>query len=160
FRSLGAQAIWAIFPLYLVWIGADKLMVGVIYFINLFAQFIIMLYVEKFHNLYLVNIGLLCSVLTFLGYALFPNIAMVIVLQLLLAFSFSTLIVGAQQELLSKNVEQSSTMSVFNSITNLTAVIGPFAAGAIAECCGYPGVMWAGAGATFVGLVAFTSVLE
>ena len=160
FRALGAQAIWSVFPLYLVWTGADKLLVGVAYFVNLFSQFFIMQYVEKFRNLYLVNIGLLCTVFTFIGYALFPHFWVVLVLQLLLAVAFSTLQVGAMQELLSKNVQQSTAMSLLNSISNLTAVIGPFIAGMTVSYLGYPGLMWAGAVLAFVGLVSFTAVIE
>jgi len=160
FRALGAQAIWSVFPLYLVWTGANTLLVGAAYFINLFSQFFIMRYVEKFRNLYLVNIGLLCTVLTFMGYALFPYLPVVLVFQLLLAFSFSTLLVGSLQELLSKNVEQSAAMGILNSIANFTAVIGPFMAGFIVQGWGYPALMWMGAALTFVGLVMFTSVLE
>jgi len=160
FRALGAQAIWSIFPLYLVWAGADMLLVGVLYFINLFSQFIIMRQIERFKNLYLVNIGLLCTVLTFIGYALFPNLPALFLLQLLLAFAFSTLQVGSMQELLSKNVEQSTALSVLNGISNLTAVVGPFMAGYIVLGFGYPGLMWTGAVLAFVGLISFTTVLE
>ena len=160
FRSLGAQAIWSIFPLYLVWVGADKLWVGIAYFVNTFSHFFIMQYVEKFRNLYLFNIGLLLTVFTFMGYALFPNLPMVLVLQLLLAVSFSTLAVGAVQELLGKNVEQSTAMSLLNSIANFTAVVGPFVAGGIVHYYGYPGIMWFGAIISFVGLVSFTTVIE
>jgi len=160
FRSLGAQSIWSIFPLYLVWTGADKLWVGIAYFVNAFSQFLIMQYIEKFKNLYLINIGLLCTVATFIGYALFPHIGVVLFFQLLLAFSFSTLQVGSIQELLGKNVEQSMAMALLNSVINFTAVIGPFLAGAIAQYYGYSGVMWFGAVISFVGLVSFTTVLE
>jgi predicted MFS family arabinose efflux permease len=159
-RSLGAQAIWSIFPLYLVWVGADMLLVGVLYFINLFSQFIIMRQIERFKNLYLVNIGLLCTVLTFIGYALSPQLPALFLLQLLLALSFSTLQVGSMQELLAKNVEQSTALSVLNGISNLTAVVGPFMAGYIILGFGYPGLMWVGAALAFVGLVSFTTVLE
>lgn len=159
-RSLGAQAIWAIFPLYLVFAGADNLMVGVIYFINLFSQFVIMGWVERYRNLHLVNIGLLCTVLTFIGYALFPNVVALCFLQLLLGLAFSTLQVGSMQELLVKNVEQSTALSVLNGIGNLTAVIGPFAAGFIVLMYGYAALMWAGAAVAFLGLVSFTTVLE
>src|SRR3989338_4837010 len=160
FRQLGAQAIWAIFPLYLVFTGADMLWVGIAYFVNTFTQFFIMQYVERFRNLYLVNIGLLCSVATFTAYALFPYLPVVLVFQLLLAYSYSTLQVGSVQELLSKNLEQSTAMGLLNSIVNFTAVLGPFMAGAIAEIYGYQGVMWLGAIFSFIGLVSFTSVLE
>ena len=160
FRALGANSIWSIFPLYLVFTGADKLWVGIAYFVNTFSQFLIMQYVEKFKNLYLINIGLLCTVATFMGYALFPHFWIVLFFQLLLAFSFSTLQVGSVQELLGKNVEQSTAMALLNSIVNFTAVIGPFFAGAIAQYWGYGGVMWFGAVLSFVGLVSFTSVLD
>lgn len=160
FRALGAQAIWAIFPLYLVMTGADRLWVGVAYFINAFSQFFITRYIEKYRNLQLINTGLLFSVVTFLGYALFPYIGAVLFFQFLLAFSYATLQVGALQELLSKNVEQSTAMGLLNSIINFTAVIGPFIAGAIAECCGYRGVMWGAVVISFIGLVSFTTVLE
>lgn len=160
FRQLGAQAVWAIFPLYLVLAGADKLWVGLAYFVNTFTQFFIMQSVEKWRNLYLVNIGLVCSVVTFAGYALFPYLPIVMIFQLLLAYAYSTLQVGAVQELLSKNLERSTAMSLLNSTVNLTAVIGPFLAGAIAEIYGYQGVMWLGATASLVGLVSFASVIE
>lgn len=160
FRALGAQAIWSIFPLYLVWTGADKLWVGIAYFVNTFSHFFIMQYVEKFKNLYLVNMGLLCSVLTFMGYALFPYLPVVLFFQFLLAFSFSTLSVGAVQELLGKNIEQSTAISLLNSISNLTAVVGPFIAGFTAHYFGYAGVMWFGVAVSFIGLVSFTTVLE
>jgi len=160
FRQLGAQAIWSIFPLYLVFTGADKLWIGIAYFINTGSQFFIMPYVEKYRNLYLINIGLLCSVLTFTGYALFPHLPVIIFLQLLLAFSYSTLQVGSIQELLGKNMEQSAAMSILNSISNFNAVIGPFLAGALVEYGGFGGLMWLAAGVTFIGLISFTTVFE
>jgi len=160
FRSVGAQTTWAIFPLYLAFTGADMLWIGIAYFINTGSQFFIMQWVEKYRNLLLFNIGLLCSVITFIGYALFPHLPVVLALQLLLAFSFSTLAVGAVQELLGKNIEQSTAISVLNSIANLTAVVGPFIAGILLELYGFAGVMWFGALASFVGLISFTTVLE
>jgi predicted MFS family arabinose efflux permease len=160
FRALGAQAAWAIFPLYLVFTGADKLWVGIAYFVNTFSQYFIMRYVEKFHNLYLVNVGLLLSIVTFIGYALFPYLSVVLLLQLLLAFSFSTLLVGTVQELLEVNLEQSTAIGLLNSITNFTAVISPFMAGFVAQAYGYGGVMWMAAFFTFIGLISFTTVLE
>lgn len=160
FRSLGAQATWSIFPLYLLFSGADKFWVGIAYFVNTGAQSLIMPAVEKHHNLYLVNIGLLLTVVTFGGYALFPYLPVVLILQLLLAISFSTLQVGALQELLEKNLEQSTAVSLLNSIINLTAVIGPFLAGFVLEVAGFSGVMWGAALLSFAGLLLFTTVLE
>ncbi|MFA5112721.1 MAG: MFS transporter [Candidatus Margulisiibacteriota bacterium] len=161
FRALGAQSIWAVFPLYLVMTGADKLWVGIAYFVNTFSQFLIMGRIERFHNLFLVNIGLLCTVMTFAGYALFPYLPVVLFLQVLLALSFSTLQVGSLQELMTRNqAEQSVAVGLLNSIINFTAVVGPFLAGWITQDFGFASLMWAGAGLAFLGLVTFTSVLE
>lgn len=159
-RALGAQAVWSIFPLYLVFTGADKTWIGIAYFVNLSSQFFLMQQVERFRNLYLFNIGLLFSVITFIGYALFPYLPVVMVLQLLLSVSFSTLAVGSIQEIMAKNPERSTAIGLLNSIANFNAVIGPFLAGFIAQGFGYQGVMWFGAIVSFIGLVSFTSVLE
>ncbi|MCU0641874.1 MAG: MFS transporter [Candidatus Margulisbacteria bacterium] len=159
-RAVGAQTSWSIFPLYLIFTGADKLLVGLTYFINLGAQFLLMQRVERVHNLFLINIGLLASVLTFMLYALFPHIGVVMVVQVLLALAFSTLQVGAQQELLRNNREKATVIGLLNSISNFTAVIGPFLAGAILNQWDFAAVMWFSAVVSFAGLVAFTSVLE
>ncbi|MFH1387000.1 MAG: hypothetical protein ABIH50_04990, partial [bacterium] len=159
-RAIGAQASWSIFPLFLIFAGADKFLVGITYFINLGTQFFLMQHVERFKNLYLINYGLLGSVLTFILYALFPNIWIIMPVQLLLAASFSTLQVGSQQELLSRNQEKASSIGLLNSIANITAVAGPFIAGAVAQVFGYVGVMWLSAIVSFLGLVTFTTVLE
>ncbi|OGC28970.1 hypothetical protein A2311_03220 [candidate division WOR-1 bacterium RIFOXYB2_FULL_48_7] len=159
-RALGAQAIWSIFPLYLVFTGADKTLIGLTYFINLASQFFLMQYVERFRNLYLINIGLLCTVITFFGYAMFPYLPVVMAFQLLLSISFSTLQVGALQEILTNNRERSSAVGLLNSIGNFTAVIGPFLAGFIAQGFGYSGVMWFGMAISFLGLITFTTLLE
>jgi MFS family permease len=159
-RALGAQAVWSIFPLYLMWTGADKLWVGIAYFINTGVQFLIMQFLDKYPNLRLVRIGLFSSILTFAGYAFFPHIAIVLFLQLLLAFSFATLQVGAMSEILEQNVEQATAVGILNAIINFTAVIGPFLAGFIAESFGFIGVMWFAVFCCSLGLLFFASVLN
>jgi MFS family permease len=159
-RAIGAQTSWSIFPLYLIFTGADKLLVGLVYFINLGSQFFLMQRIEKYHNLYLINLGLLGTVVTFVMYALWPNIWVIMAVQLLLAAAFSTLQVGAQQELLRNNREKATVIGLLNSIGNFTAIVGPFLAGALLNNWDYAAVMWFSAAVTFAGLVAFTSVLE
>ncbi|MFA6431414.1 MAG: MFS transporter, partial [Candidatus Margulisiibacteriota bacterium] len=129
FRAIGAFAVWTMFPLYLMSTGADKFMVGIAYFVNAFTQFIMMQKAEKFRNLYLFNLGLLCTVLTFIAYALLNNFWLILPIQVLLAFAFSTLQVGAHQELMNNNREKGSVIGLLNSIANISAVIGPFVAG-------------------------------
>lgn len=157
-RNVGAHAIWAIFPLYLLQLGADKFWIGIIYFVNAFSQFFIMQYVERFRNLFLINLGLLCSAVTFLGFALVPSYHYIIPVQVLLAFSFSTLQVGSIQELLAKNISKSSAIGVLNSMVNFSAVLGPFFAGMVAQAFGYTGVMYFGLILALIGLFGFTKV--
>lgn len=159
-RAIGAQATWSIFPLFLIALGADKMLIGVTYFVNLGAQFIIMQRVERFRNLSLINIGLLTSVVVFVIYAVAPTIWVILPAQLLLAASFSTLQVGAQQELLKKNREKASVISLLNAIVNFTAIIGPLLAGWLLNYWDFPALMWLAAACAFIGLISFTSVIE
>lgn len=159
-RAVGAQATWAIFPLYLISTGADKFWVGIAYFVNTGSQFVMMQSIEHLGNYYLINLGLLCTVVTFALYALLQNFWLVLGVQILLAFSFSTLQVGANQELLKTNREKGASIGILNSIVNITAVIGPFIAGVLLEYAGFPGVMWFAALVSFIGLISFTKVLK
>ena len=158
-RSFGAQTIWAIFPLYLLATGGTTFWVGVAYFINTFFQFLMMQYVERFKNLYLFNIGLIFSVVAFVLYTV-PNFWFILPVQILLAFAFSTLQVGAYQEILAVNKEKATSVGILGSIINFTAVIGPFFAGALLHFFGFQGVMWFGAAAAFIGLISFTKVIK
>ncbi len=159
-RMLGAQTAWGLFPLYLMGIGADKFLVAAAYFINCFTQFFFMQYVERFRNLYLINIGLFTSVLSFIGYAVLHNIWLIFPVQVLLAYSFSALQVGANQEILHRNQAKGSAVGILNAGINSTAVVGPFLAGLIVNYWGFDWVMWFAAAVTFLGLVSFSSVLE
>lgn len=159
-RAAGAQTTWAIFPLYLMSTGADKFWVGVAYFVNLSAQFIMMQRIERQDNLTLFNLGLLTSAITFALYALLDNFWPVLVVQLLLAYAFSTLQVGAHQHLLSVNREKAGVIGILNSISNFNAFLGPFFAGIILTYTDYSGVMWFAAGITFIGLLSFTKVIK
>jgi MFS family permease len=159
-RAIGAQAVWSVFPLFLIALGADKMLIGVTYFLNLGSQFFIMQHVERFRNLYLVNIGLLTSVMVFVLYAAAPTIWVVLPVQLLLGASFSTLQVGTQQELLKENREKASVISILNAIVNFTAIVGPLLAGCLLNYWDFSVLMWLAAACAFIGLISFTKVLE
>jgi len=159
-RAIGAQSVWAVFPLYLLSLGANKFWIGIIYFVNAGSQFLMMQHIERFRNLYLFNLGLLCSVMTFTAYTFMPNFWWVFPVQLLLAFSFSSLQVGAHQELLRRNREKATVVGILNSTVNFTAVIGPFLAGILLQSFGFRGVMWFAAMISFAGLISFTKVLK
>ena len=160
FRMLGAQTAWGLFPLYLMGIGADKFLVAAAYFVNCFAQFFLMQYVERWRNFFLLQTGLVTSVLSFIAYAVIHNIWLIMPVQVLLAYSFSALQVGANQEILHNNQEKGSAVGILNSEINFTAVIGPCLAGLILYYWGFDWVMWFAAGVTLLGLVSFSYVLE
>ncbi len=128
-RNLSATSIWAIFPLFLTSIGANKFWIGIAYFLNTFSQFLMTQFLEKHKNSSLIKIGLLASAFVFLGYGLSPSYLYILPIQLLLAFSYSTLQVGCLQELLSKNKERSTATGILYSLVNLASVIGPLLAG-------------------------------
>jgi len=130
-RNLAATSIWAIFPLFLTSLLANKFFIALAYFLNTFSQFLITPWVERYKNILLIKIGLFASCLVFLGYGLSPSYLYILPIQILLAFSYSTLQVGCLQELLLKNREQSSATGILFSLLNLSSVIGPFLAGLI-----------------------------
>lgn len=128
-RNLAATSVWAIFPLFLVSLGANKFFVGFAYFLNTFSQFFITQFVERHKNLLLIKTGLFTSSIVFLGYGLCPSYLYILPCQILLAFSYSTLQVGCLQELFLKNKEQSTATGILNSLLGLSSVIGPILGG-------------------------------
>jgi len=130
-RNLSATSIWAIFPLFLISLGANKFFIGLAYFLNTFSQFLITPFVEKYRNFLLIKTGLLGSSFVFLGYGFSSSYVYIFPIQFLLAFSYSTLQVGCLQELLSKNKEQSTSTGILYGLLNLSSVIGPILAGLI-----------------------------
>ncbi|MEO0155742.1 MAG: MFS transporter [candidate division WOR-3 bacterium] len=131
-RHSAAQAIWAIFPIYLAELGANKFHIGLLYAINPFAQFIFMILMEKENCERLILTGIICSFLTFLGYGLAPNWQIIIFLQVLLGFSWATLYLGSIKYLLKNNLEQATASGFLNSVVGLSGIVGPLLGGVIA----------------------------
>lgn len=155
-RHTGAFAIWAIYPIYLSGLGADRFWIGVIYGINAFGQFLVMPLVDRFRSRGLVNWGLLLSGLTFLGIGLARDYRQVLGVQVLLAISWSCLYLGSLKYLLERNVERSSAVGVFNSVFGLSGVVGPILGGMVAGL-GYRAVMGLAVLLTLAGLGIFSS---
>lgn len=130
-RHSAASAIWAIFPIYLVTLGADKLWVGIIYGINPIMQFVSMLLLDRFKTAKLITVGLVGSALTFFGYAISPNWQVVLFLQMLLGFSWANLYLGSLKFLLKHNTEQATATGMLNSVFGLSGICGPLIGGLI-----------------------------
>jgi MFS family permease len=155
-RHLGAQAVWVILPLYMVWLGADKFWVGVLWSINFGVQFIVMRKIERFDAGKIFAFGQVISILVFLAYALATHYRQLIIVQVLLGLSWSCLYVGALSIVLGSGEEKGTASGIFQSTLNLCNALGPFIGGAIAQGWGYRGAMFF---AVLIGLVGlFTSL--
>lgn len=131
-RHSAAQAIWAIFPVYLSELGASKFQIGLLYAINPFAQFLFMILIENIECEKLIRMGILFSGLTFLGYGFSPNWKTIILFQVLLGFSWASLYLGSIKFLLKNNLEQATASGFLNSVIGLSGIIGPMLGGIIA----------------------------
>jgi len=154
-RHIGANTVWLFFPLYLSELGADNLWIGIIFFINAFAQFVIMQYLDSFKGRFLISSGLGVSVIVFLGFAAAQNFYQIIPIQFLLAVSWSCLYVGSVLSLTEKNIEKATSISILNSIMSLSAIIGPIIGGIVAELFGMRGLMFFGAFLSLAGYLFF-----
>lgn len=131
-RHSAAQAIWAIFPIYLYQLGATKFQIGLMYAINPFAQFIFMILMEKKKSETLILMGIFSSALTFFGYGIATHWRYILFFQVLLGFSWATLYLGSIKFLLKNNLEQATATGFLNSVIGLSGIIGPLIGGLIA----------------------------
>lgn len=153
-RQLGSQAAWAIFPLYLVGIGADLSWIAAISAINVAVQFVGMRLVERFNPALMFRAGLLFSALAFAAYGMATSYLQVVPVQVLLGVGWSCLFIGGLSYLMRKNTERGSVSGLFYSTNYLSAGLGPFIGGAVSEVWSFAAVMHV---ASALSLVAFLS---
>jgi MFS family permease len=152
-RNTGAFAIWTIFPLFLLEIGANMFWIGGLFFINTGTQFIIMRRLDIRNDETLIKAGLALSGVVFFSYSLAPVFYVIAPFQILLAFSYSFMYVGSLLFLTRTNEEKTTSVGILNSVLSLSMVTGPLLGGAIAQIWGFREVMYFAAGITFIGLV-------
>lgn len=157
-RHFGAQAIWIIFPLYIMSLGAPKLWVGIIYFINTFTQFVVMQKIDRFGSTNLVMTGLIFSVFTFFSFTLAPNFYYLIPTQIMLGFSWSCLYVGSLKSVMERNIEKATSAGLLNSTMSLSVILGPVSGGLLSQYYGYRSTMYFGMVLTIIGLIYFLSI--
>jgi DHA1 family multidrug resistance protein-like MFS transporter len=153
-RHIGATAVWSIFALYLSGIGASTLWIALMDVINMGGQFLAMQFLQRFNAIRIFTLGLVSSVLVFAIYGLATHYLQLIPVQIVLAIAWSGLFVGALNYLLAKNVERGTAMGLLYATSSLAGGIGPFLGGAISEVWGFPTLMFASSGISFVGLLA------
>lgn len=140
-RHIGAAAVWIIFPIYLVELGASPLVIGAIYFLNTGAQFLFMGWLDRFPSRALVLGGLASSAVVFVLFAAAPSWEWIVPIQPLLALSWGLLYVGSLAWVMERNVERATSTGLLQSSMSLSNVIGPLVGGLVAHAAGYQGVM-------------------
>lgn len=152
-RNSGAFAIWTIFPLFLMELGANKFWIGALFFANTYTQFIIMRRLDIRKDEVLIKAGLLLSAFVFFSYSLAAKFYYILPFQIVLAFSYSFVYVGSLLFLTRTNEERTTSVGILNSVISLSMVIGPLFGGAIAQIWGFREVMYFSGGITLIGLL-------
>jgi MFS family permease len=141
-RQLGANAVWAIFPLYLTGIGASKTWVAIMDGINMGGQFIAMRFVEQYNSARLFQVGLLLSMAIFGIFGIANNYLQVVPVQAVVAVAWSFMFVGSLSYLLKKNPEHGTVSGLLYSTIYLSAGIGPFVGGIVSQVWGFKALMF------------------
>ncbi len=149
-RHTGATAVWVIFPLYLISLGADKFWIGTLYCINPLAQFFIMRRLDGRDAVSLVRYGYLVSVVAFLSFIPPTTFYYIIPGMVLVAVSWSFLYVGSTELLLSRNKDKATAAGWITSVISLASVVGSLIGGVISYYCGFVAVLVLAGGLSFV----------
>jgi MFS family permease len=154
-RHLSAYAVWIIFPLFIKELGGTMAWIGMLYTLNYCGQFVFMNLLDRFKTSRLISLGFLGSALTFLCYTFAQNPSQLIPVELLLAFSWSSLWIGMNLHLLKRNVEHSTVVGLLTSTQSISMACGPFIGGWIAQLLNYKAIMWFAFAFSLLALMTF-----
>ncbi len=154
-RHTGANMIWVTYPLFLMSIGADSALIGIVYAVNAFSQFLIMNYIDRFDPSALVAFGAGASAVTFVIFAMSDHIWQIIPAQVLLASSWSCMYVGSLRYVMDKNEEKATATGLLSGMMSLSGILGPLAGGFTAVAIGFRGTMLVASVMAIVALAAF-----
>jgi predicted MFS family arabinose efflux permease len=118
------------------------------------GQYVVMRLVERFNPLKIFRLGLLISTLVFIIYAIANNYLQLLPVQIMLAIAWSGMFIGALSYLLRKNSEHGTVTGLLYSTIYLSAGLGPFLGGAVAQAWGLVAVMYFG---STLGFLSFLS---
>jgi len=152
-RHIGAFAVWTIFPIYLVGLGADRFWVGIIYSVNSMTQFFVMRTLDRFDGGSLFRWGMFLSAVTFLSFTLAQDHIQMIPTQVLLGFSWSFAYVGALLFLTKRNIEKATSVGILRSMIGLAGILGPLLGGLISQLFGLVEVMYFAAALALIGFL-------
>ncbi len=142
-RHTGANAVWIIFPLYVLALsprtpdgGLDYTWLGIIYAANLLSQSVIMQFLDAYDGRRLVIAGQLLTVVTFAGFYLAQDHITLLLFSFTLAASWSCLYVGSLKTIMERSREKATASGLLTSTTSLSAIIGPLVGGTVAHLFG------------------------
>ncbi|WP_292466212.1 MFS transporter [Methanolobus sp.] len=154
-RHSGAAAVWAILPLYLAFLGASSMWIGLIYAINPFLQFLIMRRLDRFRNEWLIKWGFIMSGVAFFGYFISPNYVFIIPGMVFVAFGWSFLFVGASQLLMERSAEKATAAGILNSVIAASNIVGAILGGLMLQFYGYRETMVFAVICSIAGVIIF-----
>jgi predicted MFS family arabinose efflux permease len=120
---------------------------------NMVGQFVAMRVIERFNPVQMFRAGLLISALVFIIYGLTRHYLWIVPVQLLLAVSWASLMIGSLSYLLRRRSERGTVSGLLNSTISLSGSVGPFLGGAVSQIGGYSAIMYTGAGITLLGFL-------
>ncbi len=135
-RHVGACSIWIIFPIYLLSLGANMLVLGIIYAMNPLTQTFAMLSIPKIKlkmsTKSMIRLGIMLSFITFLIYYLSVHYISIIPAQFILGIAWAFLYVGSLLYLLERNIEKATSTGLLGSTISLSNMFGVLIGGMLA----------------------------
>ncbi len=162
-RHTGANAVWIIFPLFVLDLspraaggGPDYTWLGIIYAANSLTQGAIMQFIDGYDGRKLVVAGEVFTLITFVGFYFSNNHIDLLLWSFLLAASWSCLYVGSLKTILARSPEKGTATGLLTSTTSLSAIVGPVLGGVVSYYFGgFRTTIAFAAVMTAVALVAF-----
>ena len=156
-RNAGATGIWALLPIYLAYLGASELWIGLLYTVNLASQTLLMGQVgqltDRLGRKPVFLLGLFGSSAVFVLYGLSPHYLWIIPVHVLLGLSWCSLITASTAYIGDRApVEaQGAMMSLLFTVTGLAWIAGSSLAAAVVDLVGLRNYMFIAASLAALG---------
>jgi MFS family permease len=125
-RHSSARAMWTLWSLYLIDLGADTFMVGIVWAVNTISQVIfMMLLTDRFDCQKLILFGFLMTAVGFIMFGLATNVFEVLPSQIFVGLAWACMYVGALKYVNERNVEKSTASGLLTSTMSIGGIIGP-----------------------------------
>ncbi|HIJ98696.1 TPA: MFS transporter [archaeon] len=154
-RHISAHAIFAFLPIFLLFLGAPKELIGPLFALNPIVQFFVMNSIPKLKwgSRAIFRAGFLLSTISFFVVALSPNYYFILIPMVLIGIGWSFLSVGANLVLIERNIEKATVTGLLWGISSLALIIGPIMGGALVVSFGLREMIFVASAISFFALV-------